>query len=138
MADLDQIFNVNERMKKLSYSLLDISDSLFSTGTSFQNLTNHTYPGKNNTQSDNAYDKRKSNYISWKQIFIQLQVYNCRDVSSSILQRNKTIFCFMTWTEFQKPCTCPRSPGTRDIVVCLKYWMANWYFKSNINKERSV
>lgn len=68
-------------MEKVFYSLLQISVFLFSIGTSFQNLTNHTYPGKNNIQSDSAYDKRKSNYISWKQIFIQSQPLNCRDVS---------------------------------------------------------
>ena len=78
-------------MKKLSYSLLDISDSLFSTGTSFQNLTNHTYPGKNNIQSDNAYDKRKSNYISRKQIFIQLQVQLQRCVIKDLAEKQNNI-----------------------------------------------
>lgn len=67
-------------MKKVFYFLLEISASLFSIGRSFWNLTNHTQE-KNNIQSDSAYDKRKLNYISWKQIFIQLQLYNYRDVS---------------------------------------------------------
>lgn len=78
-------------------------------------------------KSDSAYDKRKSNYISWKQIFIQFQLYNCRNVSWKILWRSKTIFCFMLWMQFKKNYVSALyvlAPGAQLCVLCIG-WQAD-------------
>lgn len=129
-----------EGVKKVFYSLLEIANFLFSIATRFQNLTNHTYPGKNNIQIWQClWQKKISLHFLKTNLYSTSTVQLQRCVRKDLVEKQNNILLHVVNTIFIKNnMSLPYVSWNQGKSLCLKYWMANWYCKSNINNERLI